>query len=57
MVILDPDTYQDYLREKDRREAIEGIRRGLADFQAGRHRPAEEFFEEFFAKYNIPDGE
>ena len=30
MVVLDPDTYQDYLREKNRREAVEGIRRGLA---------------------------
>ncbi len=27
---------------QDRREAIEGIQRGLADFEAGRFRPLEE---------------
>jgi len=57
MVVLDPESYEDYLREKDRREAIEGIRRGLADFEAGLHRPAEQFFDEFFAKHNISDDE
>ena len=53
-VVHDPDSYQEYLREKDRQEAIAGIRRGIADFEAGRHRPAEEFFDEFCAKHNIP---
>ena len=57
MVVLDPDTYQDYLREKNRREAVEGIRRGRAGFEAGRHRPAEDFFKEFFEKHNIPENE
>ena len=54
-VVHDPDSYQEYLREKDRQEAIAGIRQGIADFEAGRHRPAEEFFDEFFAKHNIPN--
>jgi prevent-host-death family protein len=54
MVLLDAESY-DYLREKDKREAIEGIRRGMEDVKAGRVRPAEDFFKEFFAKYNIPD--
>ncbi len=54
MVVLDAESYEDYLREKDRREAVEGIRRGMADVKAGRTRPAEEFFDEFFAKFNIP---
>ena len=52
-VVLDPDDYE-YLRENDRREAIEGIRRGMADVEAGRGRPASEFFDEMFAKFNIP---
>ena len=33
---------------------IEGIRRGLADMEAGRGRPFEEFDAEFRAKHNIP---
>jgi PHD/YefM family antitoxin component YafN of YafNO toxin-antitoxin module len=53
-VLHDPDSYQEYLRDKDRQEAIEGIRRGMTDVEAGRTRPAEEFFDEFFAKFNIP---
>lgn len=52
-VVIDPDEYE-YLQEKDRREAVEGIRRGIADIEAGRFRPASEFFDEMFAKFNIP---
>ena len=33
---------------------IEGIRRGLADMEAGRCRPLAEFDAEFRAKHNIP---
>ncbi|MGD9720400.1 MAG: type II toxin-antitoxin system ParD family antitoxin [Pirellulales bacterium] len=34
--------------------AVEGIRRGLADVEAGRGRPLVEFDAEFRAKHNIP---
>lgn len=54
MVLLDAESY-DYILEKDRLEAAEGIRKGMEDVKAGRVRPAEEFFKEFFAKYNIPE--
>jgi prevent-host-death family protein len=53
-VVHDPDSYQEYLRAKDRQEAVDGIRRGMEDVKAGRSRPAEEFFDEFFARYDIP---
>ena len=53
-VLSDPDEYQEYLRAKERQETIDGIRRGRADVEAGRVRPAEEFFDEMFAKYDIP---
>lgn len=39
--------------EEDR-TVVEGIRRGLADMQAGRSRPFEELDAEFRAKRNIP---
>lgn len=44
----------DNFEEIDRLEAVEGIRRGMADVEAGRGRPAEEFFDEMFRKFNIP---
>lgn len=53
MVVLDAESY-DFLRRKDRIETIDGIRRGREDVKAGRVRDAEEFFDEMFAKYDIP---
>jgi len=53
-VVHDPDEYQDYLHLKERNEMLEGIRRGRADVKAGRVRDAEKFFDEMFAKYDIP---
>jgi predicted transcriptional regulator len=38
---------------QDRVEAIEGIRRGLADFEAGRFRPLEEIAAEKRGKYGF----
>lgn len=51
-VVLDPDEYE-YLREKDRREAVAAIKRGIADAEAGRVTEAETFFREFEKKYGI----
>ena len=56
-VVHDPDSYQDYLREKDRLEALAGIRRGLADVKAGRTRPAEDVFRDIEEKFGIPHDE
>jgi prevent-host-death family protein len=52
-VVIDPDDYE-HLQERDRRDAIEGIRRGMSDLEAGRGRPAGEFFDELFVRFNIP---
>jgi hypothetical protein len=41
--------------EKDRLEAIEGIERGLDSMRRNAGKPAEEFFEEFFAEEGILD--
>jgi len=54
MVVLDAESYEDYLREKDQQEMIAAVNRCIEDMRAGRTRPAEEFFDEFFAEYNIP---
>ncbi len=52
-VVVDPEKY-DFWQERERRETIEAIKRGREDVEAGRVRDAEEFFDEMFAKYNIP---
>ena len=54
MVVHDAESYEDFLREKDRQEAIAGVRRGIADMKAGRVTDAEEVFRRFEAKYGIP---
>jgi prevent-host-death family protein len=56
-VVHDPDSYQEYLREKDRQETIAAVKRGIADFEAGRVTEAEVFFKEFEKKYGIPSDE
>jgi predicted transcriptional regulator len=38
----------------DETEALEGIRRGLADVEAGRVTPLEEFEKEFRKRHGIP---
>ena len=57
IVVQDTESYQSLLEAKERMEAIEGIRRGLACIQRGEVRDANEFFAEFFAKNEIPETE
>lgn len=52
-VVMHPQEY-DIWRERERRETVDGIRRGMADVEAGRVRPAKEVFDEMFEKFNIP---
>jgi prevent-host-death family protein len=57
VVIQDVESYQSLLDAKERMEALEGIRRGLESMKAGRGKPADEFFTEFFAEHNISEEE
>jgi prevent-host-death family protein len=52
-VVHDPDSYQEYLREKNRMETIAGVKRGIADMKAGRVTDAEDVFRELEAKFGI----
>lgn len=50
------DVLADYLEweQQDYREAVEGIRRGYADHEAGRACPAGEGFNELREKHGLP---
>jgi prevent-host-death family protein len=52
-VVIDPDSYEEYLIDKDRRDMIASVKRGIEDMRAGRTKPADEVFREFEKKYNI----
>ncbi len=54
MVLMDAGSFKQLLEAADYADAVEGIKRGFEDIEAGRTRPAQEFFEEMRAKYNIP---
>jgi predicted transcriptional regulator len=45
--------YFDWERQ-EYQEAVEGVRQGYADFQAGRVQPADEVFEELRVKHGLP---
>lgn len=57
MVVHDAESYDEFLRQKDLIEALEGIRRGRADVKAGRTRPSEDVFRGLFEKFGIPETE
>lgn len=52
-VVLDPDEYE-FLREQDRRDTIAAVKRGIADVEAGRTKPAEQVFREIEKRFGIP---
>jgi prevent-host-death family protein len=52
-VVMDPDSYEKFLVEKEYNETIAALRRGIADVEAGRVTEAEAFFEEFEEKHGI----
>lgn len=53
-VVHDPDSYQEFIREKDRQDTIAAVNRGIADMKAGRVTPAEKVFRDLEKKFGIP---
>jgi len=54
VVVQDAASYQKLLDYIDEMEALEGIKRGLADVDAGRVTPLEKFEKDFRKKHGIP---
>jgi prevent-host-death family protein len=57
VVVQDAESYEKLLEAKEKMDALRGIQRGLADVRAGRTKPGDEFFADFFARYDIPEDE
>ena len=53
MIVQDAESYDENLREWDRRDRIASVKRGIEDMKAGRTKPAEKVFREFEKKYGI----
>ena len=54
VVVQDAASYQKLLDYIDEMEALEGIKRGLADVEAGRVTPLEKFEKNFRKRHAIP---
>src|SRR5688572_14213948 len=57
IVVQDATAYGRLLELVERLEAVESIRSGLEEMDAGKGRPAAEFFAEMERKFNIPPAE
>lgn len=57
IIVQDAESYQELLQAKEKMDALKGIQRGLSDLKMGRTISSSLFFEEFFAKYDIPTNE
>ena len=57
LVVQDATSYQKLLELVDRLEAIEGIKRGLADVAAGRTQPLEEAMKDIRKELDLPHPE
>ena len=54
VVVQDAASYQKLLEYLDQMESLEGIKRGLADVEAGRVTPLEKFEKNFRKRHAIP---
>ena len=54
VVVQDAASYQKLLDDIDEQQALAGIGRGLADVEAGRGKPLEEFERDFRVRHGIP---
>jgi prevent-host-death family protein len=54
LIVQDAASYQKLLRRVDELEALEGIGRGVADVEAGRVIPLQQFERKFRRKHDLP---
>ncbi len=54
VVVQAAEAYQEMQERLERAEALQGIQRGLSEFEQGQGRPAREALEELRTKHGIP---
>jgi PHD/YefM family antitoxin component YafN of YafNO toxin-antitoxin module len=54
LIVQEAGSYQRLLDRVDELEALDGIKRGLADVEAGRVKPLKEFEKEFRKRHGLP---
>lgn len=55
LVVQDADSYQKLLAAKEQIETLKAIQKGLVEIKNGQSKSSDEFFTDFFTKYNIED--
>ncbi len=55
LVVLDAESFQDFLDKIEYAEAVRDIKEGIESFEKGEGRRADEAFAELAKKYDIPD--
>lgn len=53
-VVQDAASYNELIETKERMETLRGIQKGMAEAKSGNVTPSDDFFNEFFNKYDIP---
>jgi prevent-host-death family protein len=53
LVVQDAESYEELLATKEKMETLKAIQKGLADIKDGRSKSSEQFFSDFFEKYDI----
>ncbi|MEZ5345958.1 MAG: type II toxin-antitoxin system Phd/YefM family antitoxin [Pyrinomonadaceae bacterium] len=55
LVVQDAESYHELLAAKEKIETLKAIQKGLVEVKKGESKPSDEFFAEFFTKYNIDE--
>jgi PHD/YefM family antitoxin component YafN of YafNO toxin-antitoxin module len=55
LVVQDAESYEELLAAKEKLETLKAIQKGMAEIKAGQSKTSDQFFQDFFQKYNIND--
>lgn len=55
LVVQDAESYQELLAAKEKIETLKAIHKGLVEIKNGKSKSSDQFFSDFFTKYNIEE--
>jgi prevent-host-death family protein len=53
LVVQDAESYEELLEAKEKLETLKAIQKGMAEIKNGQSKSSDQFFQDFFEKYNI----